>query len=346
MRRPLGTYSTQLLLCLTSLILPGCVKQPENAVVIYSAADREYSQTILDSFERKAKTIEVTAQFDVESTKTVGLANRIKDEADRPRCDVFWNNEIMHTLALEQLGLLQPLTWDIPSSWPADMKSKQGHWVGIAARARVLIINTKLVAEDNRPNSVMDLADQRWNKQCGLARPLFGTTATHFTVLIDQLGEQLSAEFFEKVRDNAVVLSGNKQVALQVSSGQLAWGLTDTDDALIEIDAGMPVAIIFPDQLPGQLGTLRIPNTVAVIKNGPHPLAAERLANFLVTEDTEGRLAMGSSGQFPVRPDHPQQSRAQKSSDGKPLPIRWMNADFEAAAKRWQDASKQFEQLF
>lgn len=327
--------------------LAGCVKQPESAVVVYSAADREYSQPILDSFERKAAGIEVVKQFDVESTKTVGLANRISSESNQPRCDVFWNNEIMHTLALEKKGLLKKISWDIPMGWPSEMRSSQGNWVGIGARARILIVNTKLLTDPSQyPKSVMDLADPQWQKRCGLARPLFGTTATHFTVLKVKLGEKPSHEFFEKVSQNAVVLSGNKQVATQVAAGQLAWGLTDTDDALVEIDAGMPVAIVFPDQQPGQPGTLRIPNTIAVIKDCQHPVAAEKLANFLVSEDTEGRLAMGVSGQFPVRPEHPQQSRAQQDPSGKRVAVRWMDADFSAAADLWPEASKHFETLF
>lgn len=325
----------------------GCVRQPENAVVIYSAADREYSQPILDAFERRSSGVEVVAQFDVEATKSIGLANRIVSESQRPQCDVFWNNELMHTLNLEKQGLLKSIRWDIPSDWPRDMRSPQGNWVGLAARGRILIVNRQLLPEaEQRPNSVMDLADPQWAGRCGVAFPLFGTTATHFTILMDKLGEEKAIEFFKKVSENAVVLSGNKQVALQVASGRLAWGLTDTDDALIEIDAGMPVDIVFPDQQPHQLGTLRIPNAVAVIANGPHPVAAVQLANFLVSEDTEGRLAMGSSGQFPIRPNHPQASRAGLDSSGNRLMIRWMEADFSSAADRWQEASGQLNSLF
>ncbi len=132
-----------------------------------------------------------------------------------------------------------------------------------------------------------------------------------------------------------------KQVALAVSSGQVAFGLTDTDDALIEIDSGLPVEIIYPDQAAEQLGTLMIPNTVAVIKDCPHPVAAVSLANYLVSEDTEGRLAMGVSGQFPVRPGHPQKSRAQATAD-----VRWMEVDFEQAAKKWVEVSQQLSTIF
>ena len=65
-------------------------------------------------------------------------------------------------------------------------------------------------------------------------------------------------------------MSGNKQVAQAVAGGKLAFGLTDTDDAMIEIENGMPVAIVYPDQGEGQMGTLFIPNTLA-----PHQGLAE-----------------------------------------------------------------------
>ncbi len=320
----------------------GCVPKPENALVVYSAADREFAEPILAAYQRRHEGTEVVSQFDVESTKTVGLVTRIESESARPRCDVFWNNEIMHTLRLESAGLLAPVQWDIPNDWPTSMRSKQGRWVGFGARARVLLVNRDLLpASGERPTSVLDLANPQWKDRCGVASPLFGTTATHFTVLVDKLGPQKSAEFFSKVKQNAVVLSGNKQVAQAVSSGQIAFGLTDTDDALIELDSGLPVEIIYPDQAPEQLGTLLIPNTVAVIKNCPHPVAAKSLANYLLSEDTEGRLAMGSSGQFPIRPNHPQKSRANSSE-----PIRPMEVDFEKAAELWPATSQQLSEIF
>ena len=188
---------------------------------------------------------------------------------------------------------------------------------------------------------IRDRADPQWQQQCGVALPLFGTTATHFTLLRQTLGAEHADQWFQSVKDNAVVLSGNKQVAQAVSSGQLAFGLTDTDDALIEIDAGLPVESIYPDQRPDQWGTLRIPNTVAVLAGAPHPNAAQQLANYLVSADTEGRLAMGISGQFPIRPGHSQQSRAQ----GESL-VRWMEADFQQAAKGWIEAADKLRAIF
>ena len=315
------------------LLSGGCVPRAESDVVVYSALDEEFAAPILDAFERTTDgETEVVAKFDVESTKTVGLVNQIIAEAESPQCDLFWNNEIMHTVRLQKLGLLQPREWDVQPGWPADMIASDGSWCGFAARARILIINTDLITDaEAAPDSVAQLADPRWADNCAMARPLFGTTATHWAVLRENMGADAAIQLLQQIRDNAVILSGNKQVAQAVSAGRLAWGLTDTDDAMIEKELGRPVRIVFPDQAPDQPGTLRIPNTAAVLKGAPHSVAAGVLADYLVSPATEDRLAMGASSQMPI-------SRQSKFTPAvlPEEPVRWMRVDFEAAASDWQ----------
>ncbi len=320
----------------------GCVPRAENEVVVYSAADREVATPILSAFERRHNETKVAATYDIESTKTVGLVTRIENESAATRCDLFWNNEILHTLRLEKAGLLQPVRWSVPGNWPAYMRSPKNNWIAFAARARVLLVNKdKLSDKAEWPKSVMDLANDKWKQNCAVALPLFGTTATHFTVLHTKLGADAANQWFRQVQQNAVILSGNKQVAQAVSSGQVAFGLTDTDDALIEIDNGLPVAIVFPDQNSDQHGTLLIPNTLAVIKGCPHPVAAKALADYLLSEDIEGRLAMSPSGNIPIRPGHPQKSRA-----APPATTRFMEIDFDKAADEWDTVSKTLREIY
>jgi iron(III) transport system substrate-binding protein len=333
--------------CVPLLILvgtfAGCVSRSESAVVVYSALDEEFAVPILDAFERNSEEqIAVIAKFDVESTKTVGLVNQIIAEQDRPGCDLFWNNEILHTVRLQKLGLLEPHSWNVDAAYPPDMIAKDGSWCGFAARARILIVNTDLLEDpDSYPRSVSELADPKWKDQCAMARPLFGTTATHFAVLKETMGEPAAVELLESIRDNAVILSGNKQVATAVSSGRVAWGLTDTDDAIVEKDHGLPVAIVFPDQSPDQPGTLRIPNTIAVIRGAEHPVAAGKLADYLLQAKTEERLAMGDSSQLPLNPQSKYRPRVLPD-----YPVRWMQADFEAAGADWEPWSQRLQEMF
>lgn len=324
-------------------LVTGCVPRAESDVVVYCSLDREFAAPILAGFERSTdQQTGAIPKYDVESTKTVGLVSQIIAEQKNPQCDLFWSNEIIHTVRLQKLGLLQPHDWKVESGWPQDMIASDATWCGFAARARVLIINTELIpSPDEYPKSVAELNDVKWKDQCGMARPLFGTTATHFAVLRERNGREETIKQLEQIRDNAVILSGNKQVAQAVSAGNLAWGLTDTDDAIIEKDLGRPVAIVFPDQSSDQPGTLRIPNTVAILKGCQHPVAAGKLADYLLRPETEDRLAMGDSSQLPLSRNSKYPPRVLPSE-----PVRWMRVDFEAAASGWKEWAAELRDVF
>lgn len=324
-------------------ILQGCGGSSQPEIVVYAALDREFSEPILQDFEKETG-IRVLTKFDVESTKTVGLASAIAAEKNRPRCDLFWNNEILHTLRLEKQGLLEVYRSPAAAVFPTAYLSPGGHWHGLAARARVLIVNTQVVPKDQMPKSIRDLADPRWKEKVGMAKPLFGTTGTHAAVLFATWGDEKAKTFFSELQANKLqILSGNKQVAQAVGRGQIAFGITDTDDAVIERDRGSPVEIVFPDQEEDGLGTLFIPNTLALIKGAPHAAETRKLIDFLLAPAVEERLAHGESGQFPVNPAVKTRSRV-VADDAKP--IRWMAADFPAAADKWEAASKFLEQEF
>src|SRR3954447_6020579 len=218
-------------------VLIGCRKEGAPEVVVYSALDQEFSQPIFEAFTRETGII-VRAKYDAESTKTVGLVQAILAERERPRCDLFWNNEILNTHRLEGAGLLRAYKSPAAERYPSSVRSPHNLWYGFAARARVLIFNTNQIPEEQRPTSIRDLADPRWANRCGIAKPLFGTTATHAACLFAAWGDEKAKGFFHGVKGNAKIMSGNRQVAEAVAGGSLAFGLTDTDDAVGQIKAG------------------------------------------------------------------------------------------------------------
>ena len=104
-------------------------------------------------------------------------------------------------------------------------------------------------------------------------------------------------------------------MAEAVSAGQLAFGMTDTDDAMVEVEQGMPVAIVYPDQAADGIGTLFIPNTVMMIKGCPHPEAAKRLIDFLLSPAVEKSLAECPSAQIPLNPQCRSQAARRNTED-------------------------------
>ncbi len=128
---------------------------------------------------------------------------------------------------------------------------------------------------------------------------------------------------------------------MSVGRGELAFGLTDTDDAIVEIENGQSVSLVYPDQGDGEMGTLFIPNTLCIIKGCPHPQQARELVDYLLSPAIERTLAQGPSAQFPVNPAVRQRSRA-----APPQVVHWMDVDFQAAAAQWERASTFLRELF
>ncbi len=307
--------------------LGGCAKKPD--VVIYCSLDKTFSESFLEQFQKDTG-LRVRAQYDTEAVKTVGLTNTLIAEKDNPRADIFWNNELANTVKLVNLGMVEPYQSPNAETIPAEWKDPDGHWTGFAARARVLIVNTDLVTEAETPKSMMDLLDPKWKGKCGIAKPLAGTTFTHFTALPLVIGEEPFTSFLNGLRRNEVhVATGNAHIMRLVSRGELHWGFTDTDDFNVALDDGMPVRKVYPDQAEGEPGTMVIPNSVVMIKGGPNPENAKILIDYILRPETEKILAASRSAQIPLhpgveRPDHVK----------SPGHFRAMIVDYDEVGKR------------
>ena len=310
-------------------------------IVAYVALDREFSEPLLAEYEKQVG-VKVRAKFDVESTKTIGLVNLIRSEAARPRADIFWNNEIINTIRLKKLGLLAPVKPAQAADFPPGFQDKNQYWYGFAARARVLIVNPEAIGKKPRPKSINDLTGAQWRGQVAMAKPFFGTTATHCACLYAALGEKAADDFFAALHRNGVqVMAGNKPVAEAVAAGKVAIGLTDTDDALVMKQQGHNVEIIYPDVSDNGLGTLFIPNTLAIVKGGPNAAAASKLVDWLYRPETETRLSEGPSGQIPLSLKAKKSPRVES-----PATVRPMQIDFEKAADLFDGVMKRLAGLF
>jgi len=96
-------------------------------------------------------------------------------------------------------------------------------------------------------------------------------------------------------------VDGNSVVKERVANGEWVFGLTDTDDACKAIQRGAPVKVIFPDQGAEQMGTLVIPNTVALVAGGTQPSEGQALVDFLLSRPVEEMLVESGWIQFPLR---------------------------------------------
>lgn len=326
----------------SALFFLGCgSEKPVRSVVVYTSVDQHYAEPVLKAFEAQTG-IAVKAVYDVEATKTTGLVNRLIAEKQRPLADVFWNGEFVQTLLLKEKDCLAAYASPEAERIPAQYRDETHYWTGFGGRARVLIINTRHLSPEDAPASIMDLLSPRWpGEKIGIAYPLFGTTATQAAALYATLGRQRAGAFFKGLRERGVqVLDGNSVVRDLVAAGQLWMGLTDTDDACSAKAKGLAVDLVFPDQHEDALGTLIIPNTVALIAGAPHPRQARRLIDYLLREDVERELIRSGWCHTPV---------SGLSADGSCVPtgaIRGMDIHLTGIAVHLLNSKNDLAEIF
>ena len=177
-------------------------------LVVYCTHDSIYADSILRDFTRQTG-IAVAARYDTEATKSLGLTELLVREKNAPRCDVFWNNELLGTLDLQERGILAPYRGPGWQRIPANFKDADGSWAGFAARLRVQIFNTQKTTPpaDQAPELPRDLS------RFAIAKPLYGTTLTHSAVLWQRWGREKTTAWHRDWRTRGVrELNGNAAV--------------------------------------------------------------------------------------------------------------------------------------
>lgn len=267
----------------------------QDALVVYCAHDLIFAQSILEDFERETG-IKVAVVGDTEATKSLGLTQRLLREKETPVCDVFWNNQVLGTMQLLDADLLLPYRGPGFERIPDRFKDSEGRWIGFAGRLRVWIVNKEKM--ETTEEAVEERLAGEDLSRFALAKPLFGTTLSHFSVLWGMWGGDELNAWHQSLKDrHARFVQGNATVKNLVAEGVCDFGWTDTDDYFVALDDGFPVAML-PIRHEGK--TLLIPNSVAIIKRTPRLSQAQRLVDYLLSKEIELKLARSQARQIPL----------------------------------------------
>lgn len=271
-----------LLLSILTLLPAFCFAQE---VRLYTSVDQPYAIKVIREFEKKTG-ISVRMLTDAEATKTAGLAERLRAEKANPRADVWWSNEVFHTIRLANEGVLAPYESPAAGDIPTQFVDKQHRWMAAGIRVRVLLVGEGVQVQNYR-----DLLKPELRGKVALAKPAFGTTGGHMAALAVLLGEQGYREYLDGLKANGLKLvGGNATAAEMVASGQMLAAFTDNDDAAHVIENGSKAKMVVPDQEAGGIGTLAMPCSVGVVAGAPNEAAAKQLCDFLVSREVEQML--------------------------------------------------------
>jgi iron(III) transport system substrate-binding protein len=279
-------------------LLTGCGSSDPNALTLYSGQHEQTTSALVAGFER-ATGIKVSVRSADEAT----LGNELLQEGGNSPADVFYseNSPVLETL--REHGLLGRVDRATLAAIPARFSSPEGDWVGVSARASVLVYNTAAVRPSELPASVLELASPRWRGKLA-----FAPSETDFQPLITAIvrrdGVAAAERWLRGIQANARSYPDNEAVVSQVNDGQSALGPIDhyywyrLHDELGK--AGVHSAL--HNFAAGDPGALIDVSGAAIVRSSAHQAAAQRFLAFLVSARGQEIIAHSRSYEYPLRP--------------------------------------------
>ncbi len=333
-----------LCLCVSVVNFSGCATKNEARVVLYCSVDEVYAKPLIKKLEAKTG-LKIDALFDTEATKTAGLANRIRAERGRPRCDVFWSSALLQTLLMSDEGVLE--TYDSPAARDLPARFRGRDWVSVGARARVVMASGSTF----KTKSAVDLADYPANvigkmPAVAFSNPQFGTASDWVTALTQRKGSQKVLAMFVKFKENeAGVLPGNGDVAravadCSVSGCGLYYGISDSDDYLAQKREKKPVSLFQTVK-----DNVLVPGAVSILKGAPNPENAKKLLDAIASEEGERALTSQMPGVFSLR-GLDKKSNFQSGGVDFSFLMNAPRDDYSKWAKAWREIREPLHQIF
>ncbi len=221
--------------------------QAAEKLVIYSGRSEKFIKPVLAEFT-KTSGIETI----LHTGRAAALLNQLKLEGNRTEADIFISNDAgtLQRGAAKKLFTHLPAT--ITDPIPKNYRDANDSWVGLSARARVLVINTQ-DKDSEFVKSVMDLADPRLKGKLAITVSNNGSFIAGVSVYLDQLGSDKVKAWLLGTKKNIGTKAYNKHSSIvkAVASGKKSVGLVNHYYIYHHLNnhPSSPIKILLPDQL-------------------------------------------------------------------------------------------------
>jgi iron(III) transport system substrate-binding protein len=192
----------------------------KDSLVLYSGRNEGLIKPLLEKFT-KATGVKVTTRYGDGAELTATLL----EEGNKTPASVFFSQDAGALGALQEAGRLEPLPAVVLNRVPSKFRSKQGQWVGVSGRARVLAYNTEEVTEKDLPDSVFDLTAPAYKGKVGFV-PTNASFHAFVTAMRVSAGEQKTEQFLTAFKANEPkAYDRNGLLAEAVDKGDVPYGL-------------------------------------------------------------------------------------------------------------------------
>ena len=235
------------LAALATLAISGPAQAAGEPLVVYTARKYQLVETLFQEYG-KERGIEVKSVTD----DGAPLIQRLTAEGSASPADLFISVDAGDLWRATQAGLLQPVRSPaLEASIPAHLRDPEGHWFGLAVRARTIAYSTARV-KPTELSTYADLADPRWKGKLCLRSGKAVYNQSLVAMFINDIGEQ-AAETMVKgwIANLAAEPFSNDSLMLKaIAAGQCDVGITNSYylGRLQHEEQNFPVQIFWADQ--------------------------------------------------------------------------------------------------
>ncbi|WP_234400649.1 extracellular solute-binding protein [Virgibacillus senegalensis] len=304
----------------------------EEKVVVYSP----HGNDILSEFEQQ---FEAEYGIDMEflDMGSQEILDRIRSEANNTQADVWWGAPQVNFDQAKEEDLLAEYKPSYADTLDELYHDEDWYWSGTSITPEVILYNNKELSEEEVPKDWDELVDPKWEDELIIRYPLAsGTMRTIYSAMIyrtykDTESPDEGYEWLEKLDANTKEYSANpemmyNQVAKGVGSLSV-WNMPDT--VMLAEEKGYPFDYVIPES-----GTPVLTEGIAIVKDAPHPKAAEAFYEFVNTKEA-AKLLAEKYYRIPTREDVEDLPDWITETEINPMEIDW--STFQEKSPEWMD---------
>jgi len=268
-------------------------------LVVFSGRKDKFIKPVAKEFTRQTG-IKVL----LHTADSTALLNKLKLEGERTDADLYISNDAGSLQNGSELGLFQPLPSTLSQKIPENYRASDGSWLGLSARARVLVVNTKSDIA-GQIHSVFDLADSKLKNRIAITHSANGSFIAGVTVYMLKKGNDLTLDWMKGLNENAGrnVYNKHSKIVKAVASGKADVGLVNHYYIYRHLaeHPDAPIEILMPDQGEG-MGVAWNVAGVALSKHSKKTDSALKFVEFLVSEKGQ-QMFSEVNKEYPTLPD-------------------------------------------
>lgn len=302
----------------------------EDKVVVYSPHGTDILTEFQEQFEE-----EYGIKMEFLDMGSQEILDRVRSEKNNVQADIWWGAPHVNFNQAKEDDLLAEYKPSYADALDDEYFDPDWMWSGTSMTPQVIMYNNKELSEDEAPKEWDELLDSKWKDDIIIRYPLAsGGMRTIFSAIIFDKDPDNPEEGYEWLKDldkNTKEYSANpeimyNQVAKGVGSLSI-WNMPDTVQLAEEKD--YPFGYNVPKS-----GTPVITEGIAVIKDAPHPKAAEAFYEFVNTEKATKLLAE-EFYRIPTRDDIDDLPDWIEDTEINPMSIDWDT--FEENSDDWME---------